>query len=296
MKKTFWKSLLMLICCFALLLSLAACDTNGDGDKDKDDDQSKNENNVDASFESSANAALQTDQIKLTSTSRVEAFMSGESLMTVLTESEQILNGKNAYVVLTQSMNYAGSPASAPTKTYTTQIKEGDGYKFYVEAQGQKILISATANEVENAEDAMVAKMEALQWSVKDFNKAVSKNNSDGSITYTCSGLKDGKEDAYFETVDAIVQNLVSAGLEFEMDNDDVTFICVIKDGKYQSVELGMEFEVSITVSGTTQKATYKLTSSNEYIYETEEVKAPTGWNYDADTDYTWDQYWALLQ
>ena len=209
------------------------------------------------------------------------------------------LNGENAYVEQVQA-----STLGTQTHTENTQI----GSKFYLytetesvsgsgQPQSQKayIIIDAKAEEIAKAEEELGLVTGDIMYSINHFTSVETKNNEDGSITYTCTGLRLSAALLYQETFGAAT-GMMGVDGKFDINRDTTKYEVTIKDNRFVSAAIDMTVDMELNVGGKTVPVSCTYDIDEEFTYDdVPAITVPTDEGYANATVLTWDQYWDMV-
>ncbi len=210
--------------------------------------------------------------------------------------TQQGINNGNVFSnQTTTSTDYMQDPAQVTTENiHVTQVKTENGYNFYMPTSyaGNTlyILITATEDEIDEANAALANVQMEIQFSIGDFENVVTTTAEDGSTVYTCTNIIPGAMKAYEQLV-ADMLGMASLDSTVKIDEDTVEYRLTMKDGKITATRFALTYEIN---AEDIPMAVDQIVEAT-YTYNCEEITAPADWNYDATTEFTWKKYWELL-
>lgn len=315
--KKFISILALLMACL-LTVSLMGCDTSdtaGDTaqneestpEQTKPDTSEPSETNppkkseLDLSFENEAKA-----NFKNATNRKMSCVMDVDMTMTVegknipvsqTVKTDVLTNGDNEYTDMSIRQNTNGTVAETLSKV--TQI--GNDFYVYSKQTAQQtaegyLKINAQPEELQKAEQELGASESDIVFSVGHFLDVSQKQNSDGSVTYTCMGLRDTAAELYEEQFNASA-GMMGVTTKFDINKQSMKYVVTVKDGNFVSVSIDMKVDMAVEIGGTTVPVFCVYDIDYTFSYgNVAPITVPTDAGFATAPVYSWAQYWQMVQ
>ena len=253
---------------------------------------------VDQTLEDAAKASFK-DITNMTAVSKVNIDMlmniQGQSVpATNYMQTTSMINGSNCITQQTQTQNMMGD--TTVTNSDVTQIGN-DFYTYTNTADGAAyMIIDAEDSDLAEAEE-MLGVVEAgdVMYSINHFNVVDKKENADGSVTYTCTGLRPSAAALYQERF-AAAAGMLGVDSSFNIQKDTMKYVVTFKDGRFASAAIDMTVNAVLDIGGESVSVVYTYDIDETYTYgDVAAITVPTAAGYNTAARYTWDEFWQLV-
>ncbi len=222
----------------------------------------------------------------------------GQSMsVTQLAKTDVFHNNGNEYTETSLTQNMQGSTMQTLSKV--TQV--GNDFYVYSLQTGQSnaegyLKIAATEKDMEQAKEQLGSSGDMDDFSIDHFHSVTKKQNDDGSVTYTCVGLRESAEEYYIDQMGAATQ-MMGVNVDAKIDRETVKYVFTVKDEKFVSVAIDMTVNMTMTINGQTASVLCTYDIDETFSYGTvAPITVPTDAGYATAPTYTWEQYWQLIQ
>lgn len=313
--------LALLLSCL-VTLSLVGCDLL-DSTVDTDDVSGSSDTSVDAetdSFDEEYDETPDTEEplhdqsLEDQAKANMKTVTNMSSKGTTLTEMSMVIDGEtyevlqgseintyicgdNEYAELYMAQNALGSV----TQTLTETTRIGNSFYVYTLSQAAQsvenyIIVNATDSEIETAMETLGTKADELMYSINHYQRVNEVKNDDGSVTYTCTGLRLSAATLYQEALCAVT-SMMGVPSQMEINREAAKYEVTIKDGKFVSVAVDMTIDMVLDINGQIVPVSCTYDIDQAYTYgDVEPISAPTEAGFSNAVVLTWSQYWELVQ
>ena len=213
------------------------------------------------------------------------------------TETNTYICGDNEYAEIYMAQNALGSITQ--TLSETTKV----GNSFYIHTQTEStqsvenyIIMNATDDELGAAVENLGAKADELMYSINHYQRVNEVTNADGSVTYTCTGLRLSAAELY-QNYFCAVTTMMGVPSQIEINREATTYEVTIKDGLFVSLAIDMTIDMVLDISGQIVPVSCVYDIDQEYTYgDVEPITAPTDAGFNNAAVLTWTQYWEIVQ
>lgn len=294
-------SLLAILMACILSLSVIGCDSQTDVPETEESTAEETTEPVDdATFMEQVKANMKSvTNMSVSMTMDMDMVMTvdGQSMsMTQLAQIDVSHNNGNEYTETSLTQNMQGSTTQTFSKV--TQI----GNDFYMSrgedqtASTAYLKITATEKDMEQAKEQLGSSGDMDDFSIDHFHSVTKKQNDDGSVTYTCVGLRESAEEHYIDQIGAGTQ-MMGANVDAKIDRETVKYVFTVKDEKFVSVAIDMTVNMTMTINGQTASVLCTYDIDETFSYGTvAPITVPTDAGYATAPTYTWEYYWQLIQ